>query len=531
MKISEAERKRRPLRIENEEAAERSRYTKELKEAAENAAKSAAAAKEAETGAAAALEAGMHLPLPSENGRWQVWDAAQGAYTDSGLSCRGVQGPSGEQGPHGEPGADGRDFTIRDIYPTLAALREDWPQGNEYAYQVTAENGEVFIWSEKAGDWASIGSVGGIPGTTFIPAVSADGTLSWTNDGGKQNPPSVNITGPAGRNGTVGPGLPAGGAAGQIPVKASAADYDTAWEYPQYCRRNLLDNGYFVGGGSQLGDGVFPINQRGQTSYSDIDIIDRWNVSAANRVNVELLTDAVRLTKSTSSAFRFRQYANSYDGQMTLSVLVKSATYSAGTVSLVAYSETGVIEQTAIPSSSAKQLISITFNAANLNHVAVTMTSAVPADSYVDVIAMKLELGSYQTLAHNEGTEAAPNWVLNEIPDFGEELRKCQRHYVRFSGKYITTGFVSSGAKRYYMPIYLPQPMDNPTVNMASWTGRLATGYCARTPDGTAKAPTTIGIYQKSQNFVCAYDDIGTAVDTNNSVINYMIDGLEVASD
>lgn len=32
--------------------------------------------------------------------------------------------------------------------------------------------------------------------------------------------------------------------------------------------RNLLDNWYFVGGGSQQGGGQFPINQRGETSYS-----------------------------------------------------------------------------------------------------------------------------------------------------------------------------------------------------------------------------------------------------------------------
>ena len=38
-------------------------------------------------------------------------------------------------------------------------------------------------------------------GTTFTPSVSADGILSWTNDGGKENPASVNIKGPAGEAG------------------------------------------------------------------------------------------------------------------------------------------------------------------------------------------------------------------------------------------------------------------------------------------------------------------------------------------
>lgn len=44
---------------------------------------------------------------------------------------------------------------------------------------------------------------------------------------------------------------------------------------------NLLDNWYFVGGGSQQGGGQFPINQRGQTSYSGTNqnAIDRWKIS------------------------------------------------------------------------------------------------------------------------------------------------------------------------------------------------------------------------------------------------------------
>ncbi len=42
----------------------------------------------------------------------------------------------------------------------------------------------------------------------------------------------------------------------------------------------------------------------------------------------------------------------------------------------------------------------------------------------VDIKAAKLELGSTQTLAHKENGA----WVLNEIPDFGEQLRRCQRY-------------------------------------------------------------------------------------------------------
>ena len=47
------------------------------------------------------------------------------------------------------------------------------------------------------------GSVGN-DGTTFVPSVSADGVLSWTNDGGLENPSPVNIKGAKGDKGDKG---------------------------------------------------------------------------------------------------------------------------------------------------------------------------------------------------------------------------------------------------------------------------------------------------------------------------------------
>lgn len=48
------------------------------------------------------------------------------------------------------------------------------------------------------------------PGTTFTPAMSAAGDLSWTNDGGKANPETVNLKGPKGDTGLQGPIGPQG---------------------------------------------------------------------------------------------------------------------------------------------------------------------------------------------------------------------------------------------------------------------------------------------------------------------------------
>ena len=47
-------------------------------------------------------------------------------------------------------------------------------------------------------------------GATFTPSVSADGTLSWSNDGGLPNPDPVNIKGPQGPKGDTGDTGPQG---------------------------------------------------------------------------------------------------------------------------------------------------------------------------------------------------------------------------------------------------------------------------------------------------------------------------------
>ena len=48
------------------------------------------------------------------------------------------------------------------------------------------------------------------PGVTFIPSVSADGVISWTNDGGLENPAPVSVRGPQGEPGPEGPAGPKG---------------------------------------------------------------------------------------------------------------------------------------------------------------------------------------------------------------------------------------------------------------------------------------------------------------------------------
>lgn len=66
---------------------------------------------------------------------------------------------------------------------------------------ITLSNGQTVDTGMAKGPQGNPGATG----TTFTPAVSSEGVISWTNDGGKENPQSVNIKGPQGETGATGP--------------------------------------------------------------------------------------------------------------------------------------------------------------------------------------------------------------------------------------------------------------------------------------------------------------------------------------
>lgn len=99
-----------PVEMHSGREAQIGLYAAEVKKAAESAERSAERASAAEAGAIAAVESERYLPIPGENGNWQIWDRERKAYVDSGESCRGQQGlpgPQGMQGPKGETGEQG----------------------------------------------------------------------------------------------------------------------------------------------------------------------------------------------------------------------------------------------------------------------------------------------------------------------------------------------------------------------------------------------------------------------------------------
>lgn len=135
---------------------------------------------------------------------------------------------------------------------------------------------------------------------------------------------------------------------------------------------NLLDNWYFVN----------PVNQRGLTTWQNAGdyTVDRWKLSSGiaalgasgltlNGTLVQIREDAVGLPVTCS------------------------ALLSDGTMITPTYNDT-------------------------------TKTFTLTATGQT-IVAVKLEIGDTQTLAHQSGTA----WTLNDMPDYGDQLVKCQRYY------------------------------------------------------------------------------------------------------
>lgn len=172
-------------------------------------------------------------------------------------------------------------------------------------------------------------------------------------------------------------------------------------------RPNLLDNWYFVGGGSQQGAGIFPINERGATSYSgQVFGMNRW-IGVLATASVSIQSGGIVVVGGV--------YQN-LDVGTTLSLLGKTVTLTVLMLDGTLDSQTVTLPATA-PSSYTLEIdtnnMRLAFNDAD------TIRVQMKSGSFV---AMKLELGNTQTLAHKVGNA----WVLNELPDYEEQLIRCR---------------------------------------------------------------------------------------------------------
>ncbi len=217
---------------------------------------------------------------------------------------------------------------------------------------------------------------------------------------------------------------------------------------------NLLDNWYFGN----------PVNQRGQTEYTGNATysIDRWWTQYETTLSI--VDGGIKI----GGKWDVQQYFETTlpNATYTLSLLYKDRTGSDPLRLLIGNRTDGDLAQT--ESKDASGILSVTFSTAKSNKVNFGFTGS--TDNSATIIAIKLELGDTQTLAHKENEK----WVLNEIPDFGEQLRRCQRYLVKLGS---STGYeiVGTGTARKSSTcnIVVPIPVTMRAVPAAILSGRL----------------------------------------------------------
>lgn len=194
-------------------------------------------------------------------------------------------------------------------------------------------------------------------------------------------------------------------------------------DIPVGCSPNLLRNGTFA-------DGCI-VNQRGKTSYAGTGYgVDMWYTTGAT-LSVDVTAEGVKLYKNAASANPAWAQALETDAVVGQTVTVSMLYKGNGEGASLRVAQSGGIATLAIVSD--WTLVQKTFTLEKWSVgalqdraiVAIQCFENMAANQGLYIKAIKLELGEQQTLAHQENGV----WVLNELPDYGGELLRCQRYY------------------------------------------------------------------------------------------------------
>lgn len=242
---------------------------------------------------------------------------------------------------------------------------------------------------------------------------------------------------------------------------------------------NLLDNAYFVGGGSQLGDGIFPINQRGQTSYNGgITGFDRWTVDGGD-FTATLESGGVRVTSTTQYAGLSQilpayklQNGETYTYSIVVDGVLHTKTFVAnndGNWANIYYGPDWYTPYQFINGKWTFKIIN-TLLSTGMNHL---------------ISKVKLEKGTVSTLLNDA------------LPDFGEELRKCQRYL--FIRDYAKNDIIANGLTNN-LTMFLPVSMRSGGSPIMTFT---VTPHVIG--NGVISTPTSVNLVSVNGNQVQIY--------------------------
>lgn len=294
------------------------------------------------------------------------------------------------------------------------------------------DEGEVLLYYATMGDYPQyVSAFSG--GSVDIRRYPVSIALSDCEDVQLAYPAGALVTAEEMEAALVRRGVPSGGLEGQMLVKAgTGSDSLTKWG-PWPSNPNLLINGDFRK----------PVNRNGKREYTGTGCtIDRWLVGGIEKATLQdgfitiSVTDSNSAYESMAQALPGKQFNNK---RLTASILYRSK----AAASLAMYNLTQNLWEAGIdlPTSSAWNLVTLTKtfveddfgndDAFGLNIYPSTIGQNLAGS--IDIIAIKLELGDQQTLAHQD---AEGNWVLNDPPNYDLQYALCSQ-YSPITGEFV----------------------------------------------------------------------------------------------
>ena len=241
-------------------------------------------------------------------------------------------------------------------------------------------------------------------------------------------------------------------------------------------------------------DGGYVRGYTGAWSYT----IDRWQLGDGN-ISLSVADGGIALKGGgvVGSDYIFTRVERLPVAKYTYTILFSGNTDQVALSSKL--TDTGVV--TVVTSRAASGVLSLTWD----QTTEFTSSDAflrIHAPGSVNILAAKLELGSTQTLAHREGDR----WVLNEVPDYGEQLRRCQLYSNMLPGIYWLPQN-ADGTNRLTIPI--PDMRTIPAVTYEPTDGSTGTLYY----DANLAQKNSIQFYAIGVTGICGVKNIRISAD------------------
>nr|DAE41125.1 MAG TPA: putative glycosyl hydrolase family protein [Caudoviricetes sp.] len=232
--------------------------------------------------------------------------------------------------------------------------------------------------------------------------------------------------------------------------------------------------------------------------------IDRWFLGGEPSNVMEITDEGIHVSYTQPGWNMIQKLKNVLckGNTYTFSAVVKSTL----PVRLVAsWGDNRYFYNEGFPATSEWALVTITGTVPNNAEIAYEQVVFQPLGSVagtMDIKAAKLELGPTQTLAHKEGDK----WVLNEIPDYGEQLRRCQWYSLVLPGIYWLPQN-ADGTNRLTIPI--PDMRTIPVVTYEPADGNTGTLYY----DANLAQKNAIQFYAIGVTGICGVKNIRISAD------------------